>query len=59
MTCSRFFPEMGYEGKLIGRGRIASVYKVDSDGDSYARKEYHPTATANLLNRIFYNSPHP
>lgn len=44
---------------LIGRGKVARVYKIDGRPHDLARKEFSPIYPVILWNWFFYNSPHP
>jgi len=47
------------KGKIIGRGKTARVYKVESGSRSFAKKEFSPIQHVKVWNWFFYHSPHP
>ena len=46
-------------GKLIGRGKSAKVYKLDRPPKEFVRKEFSPILSVKIWNWFFYQSPHP
>lgn len=47
------------KGRLIGRGKVARVYKIAEDPHPLVRKEFSPIYPVRLWNWFFYKSLHP
>ncbi len=44
---------------LIGRGKVARIYKVEESAEALIRKEFSPIYHVKLWNWFFFHSPHP
>ena len=47
------------KGKLIGRGKVARVYRIEGKPHSLIRKEFSPIYPVKIWNWFFYKSLHP